>query len=188
MFKALPIGSTLAADRRHVTTLFRSVNAQKIGYGAGPMRPARASVFVLELPGGSAQVYVYLGLVEKGPQSEPQGLLFAYDGSEIYHDGVPPVVEEALALVGQQGFEMDRFELVNETDDRRTQLLSDLPFEWVLPFSVGEAGLPAVRASAQPMRQSLGTGAYAVPVEISTHISLPGRQTVQVIGRLLSLF
>lgn len=188
MFKALPIDSMLAADRRHVTALFRSANAQEIGYGSGPMRPAHASVFLLELPGGSAQVYAYLGLVDKGPQGEQQGLLFVSDTGETLHDGVPPLIDEALELVHQQGFEMARIELVNESDDRRQQLLSDLPFEWAHPFSVAEGGIPSARPTAKPMRQSLGTGAYAVPVEISSHISLPGRQTVQVIGRLLSLF
>lgn len=189
MFKALPLGSSLGADRRLVSRLLRSSNASKVAFGAGPMRMARASIIAMGLPGGVVQVYVWLGLIEKGSTGEVQGLLFRSDPATVPISAVETVIQQAIALVGQQGFDMRSEEIASANDDRRAQLLADLPFEADLPFAPGDRGLTGT-APTRPVRDDVdfGTGAHARPVEISQAISLPGRETVQVLGRLLSLF
>ncbi len=188
MFKALPSGSTLAVDRRHVTTLVCSTNAVKIVYGAGPMRMARAYVFALELPGGVAQVYAYLGLVERGPHGELQGLLFGNEQHEVVGESSAELLREAVKLVQQQGFKLERVDLGAMSDDARAQATRDLPFENALPFRVGDrAPVGGVIAEATA-RAEFGTGAYALPVEASRAVGLPGHATVQAVGRILSLF
>lgn len=188
MFKALPLGSTLGADRRLVSRLLRSSNASKVAFGAGPMRMARASIVAMNLPGGVVQVYVWLGLIEKGSMGEVQGLLFRSDPASVPASAVETVVQQAIALVGQQGFDMRAEEIGAVSDDRRALLLADLPFEADLPFAADRGPTPSASGRAARDDVDFGTGAHARPVEISQAISLPGRETVQVLGRLLSLF
>lgn len=211
MFKAQPPGVRIEAALRQLVAVYRSINQQRIALGAGPMRPARATVLGIYQPSGTYTLFVHLGAAEADSDGTHRGLLFRSDPAEVGLGDYERMQREAIEMVEAQGFHMERVDVRNMDAAQRDDLLDRLPLrvlsEPPADLANAETMAPAAsRGEAQPrkvpapdaaprlhlgedvMGDALGTGTYAAPVEISQQVSLSRMQTIEVLGRLLSLF
>lgn len=203
MFKAQPPGVRIDAAIRQLVAVYRSMNQQNIALGNGPMRAARATVLGIYQPSGAYSLYVYLGAVSLEHDGQRRGLLFRSDPGEVGLGDYERLQREAIEMVEAQGFQMDRVDVRNMDADARDAMLSELPLHVLSEASAelasAETVAPAPRVStggppprlqldADERGDALGTGTYAAPMDISQQISLSRVQTIDVLGRLLSLF
>ncbi len=205
MFKAQPPGVRIDAAIRQLVAVYRSINQQNIALGSGPMRSARATVLGIYQPSRAYSLFVYLGAVSLEQDGQRRGLLFRSDPAEVGLGDYERLQRDAIEMVEAQGFQMERVDVRNLAADARDAMLSELPLhvlseapsKLAAAETIAPAPTPRVSTGGPPPRlqldadergDALGTGTYAAPMDISQQVSLPRMQTIDVLGRLLSLF
>lgn len=204
MFKALPTGTQIPGDSRQLISMQMSLNQQPMAVGGGPMRPTRAYILGTFTESGTYRAFVYFGLMDVPVESPPQGMLFSHDPMNIDLDTFEEAKFEALEMVQQQGFDMERVEFRGLQPAQQRELLQRLPIAapparppnpQTRPTVVNQAPPPPVREPAHSLPPiGSGSGAFGSGlgvgqrVEISQQISLPRAQAIDAFGRILAMF
>lgn len=204
MFKALPTGTQVPGDSRQLVSIQMSLNQQPMAIGGGPMRPTRAYILGTLAQSGAYRAFVYFGLMDVPVESPPQGMLFSHDPMDIDLDTFEEAKFEALEMVQQQGFDMERVEFRGLPPAQQAEFLQRLPIAaapvrppnpQTRPTVVNQSPPPPLREPSHSLPPiGSGSGAFgsgfaaAQRVEISQQISLPRAQAIDAFGRILALF
>jgi hypothetical protein len=208
MFRALQPGTLIDDSAGRLVALYRSTNTPSMGIGGGPGVPARAHVLGFSRPEGKYRAFVYFGATITTSDAKRTGLLFASQPAELRFDQLDRSIQEAMHMVKEQGFEMEKLEYASMDAAARQQLQEYLPLSDSRlnsrPPTSSTGNLPPVGPSAPPLSARVPSGMFQAPVgdamvgfhtghfenavDISREISLPSMQAVDTLVRMLSLF
>lgn len=210
MFRALPQGTPIENPANKLVALYRSTNTPSMAFGGGPGVPARAHVLGFSAAEGKYRAFVYFGATVTTSDARRSGLLFASQPAELRFDQLDRSIQEAMHMVKEQGFEMEKLEYAALDATMRQKLQAHLPFSdtpaaAVAPRPAPTGNLPPVPSvGPAPPLSGVPSGMFQVPVsdslvgfrtgqfenavDISREISLPSMQAVDTLVRMLSLF